>query len=74
MAETSTSDPQTRLRFGEAWNGQGVIAGTAPDPILATELGILFEGDCLDVLPHVRERGWRVFLGGVDADFPRYVP
>src|SRR4051812_48286942 len=54
MTATPTH-PQTRLRFGDPWNGQGVIAETAPAPILATELGVLFEGDCLAVLPHVRD-------------------
>ena len=54
MTVTPTRD-QTRLRFGDPWNGQGVVAETAPNPILATELGVLFEGDCLEVLPHVRD-------------------
>lgn len=46
---------QTRIRFGEPWAASHVITGTAPAPYYATELGVLFEGDCIEVLPHVRD-------------------
>lgn len=53
---------QTRIKFGEAWNGQGVVSSTAPQPIYSTPLGVLYEGDCLEVLPYVTD-------GSIDTVF-----
>lgn len=46
---------QTRLRFGHAWNTEGILDSGAPKPFYATEYGVLFENDCLDILPHLRD-------------------
>jgi hypothetical protein len=46
---------QTRLRFGEPWDGAPVIAPGAPKRVYSSSHGVLFEGDCLHLLPHVRD-------------------
>lgn len=46
---------QERLRFGEPWDALSVLSEGAQAPIYSTPLGILFEGDCLDVLPTLRD-------------------
>lgn len=45
---------QQRLQLGSPWTAEGILSGDAPAPIHRTPLGNLFEGDCLDVLPHIR--------------------
>src|SRR5437667_5230958 len=47
---------QTRLKFGEAWNAAGALkdAEGLLEPVYATELGVLFNDDCLTVLPQIR--------------------
>ena len=42
--------PQARLAFGKPWSANGVVKG-APKPILNTELGLLYQADCLEILP-----------------------
>jgi len=48
---------QTRLKFGEPWSAQGLLGRSdkSPTPIYSTELGVLFQGDCLTVLPNIRD-------------------
>lgn len=46
---------QERLRFGEAWDGSPLLQSAVPSPSYATPLGILFEGDCRDILPYLRD-------------------
>jgi site-specific DNA-methyltransferase (adenine-specific) len=46
---------QERLRFGEPWDGSPLLLPAAPPPLHATPLGVLFEGDCLEVLTHIRD-------------------
>src|ERR1043166_7315660 len=46
---------QERLHFGAPWLGEGVISDAAPESVYSTELGKLFEGDCLDLLPIIRD-------------------
>jgi site-specific DNA-methyltransferase (adenine-specific) len=50
------------MKFGPSWIGTGVLNQDAPPPAYATELGVLFEGDCLELLPHVVD-------GSVDTVF-----
>lgn len=42
---------QHRFQIGSPWDGQGVVTPTTPSPVYATPLGVLFEADCLDILP-----------------------
>jgi site-specific DNA-methyltransferase (adenine-specific) len=44
---------QERLRFGKAWDGRPVLSPSAPAPTYRTPLGVLFEADCLEILPHL---------------------
>ncbi|MCX6071048.1 MAG: site-specific DNA-methyltransferase, partial [Chloroflexi bacterium] len=48
---------QTRLKFGEPWNATGVLGRKprTPKPFFSTEMGVLFKGDSLTILPHVRD-------------------
>jgi site-specific DNA-methyltransferase (adenine-specific) len=46
---------QTKLKFGQPWTAELILDSAAPAPYFATELGVLFENDCMDVLPHVRD-------------------
>jgi len=48
---------QTRLAFGAPWSGEGVLgrSGEPLRPIYATQLGVLFQGDCLTVLPDIND-------------------
>ena len=48
---------QYKLEFAGAWAAEGVFSPGAqvPDPATATEFGQLFEADCLDLLPLVRD-------------------
>ena len=46
---------QERLRFGADWNGESVLsADSGLEPVYSTELGVLFEGDCVHVLQSVQ--------------------
>lgn len=45
---------QTRLKFGTPWSPTALLDPELPAPVYATELGALFSGDCLGVLPHIR--------------------
>jgi len=47
---------QTRLQFGEPWNATGVLNATSDpaQPVQTTELGVLFRGDCISILPLIR--------------------
>ena len=48
---------QARFAFGDA-NGKPnsiPVSSMAPDPVFSTELGVLYQGDCLAVLPHVAD-------------------
>lgn len=49
----ATSARQERLRFGSPWDGGNAVTAAAPKPVLATPLGLLYEGDCLDILPSI---------------------
>ncbi len=46
---------QARLKFGGPWEGPGLLrsGSSAPGPIHTSEWGILFEDDCLKVLPWI---------------------
>ena len=48
---------QTKIVFGKPWKATGVIRRRkqTPEPIFATARGVLFDGDCLDVLPHIED-------------------
>jgi len=48
---------QTRLKFGEPWSAQGLLGRSdkSPIPVYTTELGVLFSGDCLSVLPDIQD-------------------
>jgi site-specific DNA-methyltransferase (adenine-specific) len=48
---------QTRLKFGKPWSAQEVLGrcDKSPKPIYTTELGVLFQGDCLTVLPNIKD-------------------
>lgn len=48
---------QTRLKFGEPWSAQGVLGRSEKslEPTYKTELGVLFNGDCLTVLPDIQD-------------------
>src|SRR5438128_1496933 len=48
---------QAKLKFDVSPkpNGTLPIKAGAPDPIYWTKMGALFEGDCLDILPFVRD-------------------
>jgi len=48
---------QTRLTFGAPWSAAGVLGrgDLSPKPAFSTELGVLFNGDCLTVLPDIRD-------------------
>lgn len=48
---------QRPLKFGKPWKASGHLRRTknTPKPIYSTHLGILFEGDCLDVLPFIAD-------------------
>src|SRR5947208_8908187 len=48
---------QTRLKFSDQWSADDVLApgNRRPQPVYATELGVLFNGDCLAVLPSVQD-------------------
>lgn len=47
---------QTKLRFGQPWTAVGLLkdAKRLPEPVYASELGVLFRDDCQTILPHVR--------------------
>jgi len=47
---------QARLQFGAPWSAAEVLGrrDKPPKPVHATELGVLFKGDCLSVLPHIK--------------------
>ncbi len=47
----ATAARQERFQFGPLWNGDGVLTDETPKPVFGTPLGLLFEGDCLKVLP-----------------------
>lgn len=45
---------QQSLEFSTTrWKPQGIIHPLCPKPILNTGLGILFQGDCLEILKHI---------------------
>ena len=48
---------QLAFQYDAPWTGPGIIstARGAPTPIFSTSLGVLFEGDCLEVLPYIRD-------------------
>ena len=45
---------QQRLKFGKLWKPSGIANGV-PEPAYRTERGILFEGDCLKILPYLKK-------------------
>lgn len=46
---------QTRIKFGEPWVGAGLLSPELPHkPSYRTELGLLYNADCMTVLPHIR--------------------
>ena len=50
--DSSGYDPTMRLDFGaKPWPGTGVIRAETPlKPVYMTDLGRLYEGDCLKIL------------------------
>jgi len=52
-----TTATQTKLKFAGPWKAKGIVRQTrdAPVPAHTTEMGILFHGDCLAVLPFIRD-------------------
>lgn len=54
-AQTNGRLKQARLRLGETrFHVDHLVTNTAPAPHYVSELGALFAGDCLDVLPAIR--------------------
>ncbi len=45
---------QEKLSFGGDWTGASVLRGQALTPVFRTSLGILFEGDCVEILPQIK--------------------
>ena len=56
MTKNTTSTQRSLLfsTVGEPWKADGIVADSAPKPIFGTELGVLFDGNCLDVLPKIQ--------------------
>jgi site-specific DNA-methyltransferase (adenine-specific) len=52
MPET-TYQQQTIKFSNDRWRPEGIFRPLCPQPIFDTEQGILFEGDCLEVLKHI---------------------
>ena len=45
-----------KLRFyPTTWSAEGIVSPEAPAPIHVTDLGRLYEGDCLKILPFIRD-------------------
>ena len=57
MAKRASSQ-QKNLPFKtssiEKWNPSGIFSTDIPKPYFGTELGILFDGDCMDILPNIK--------------------
>ena len=53
---TRLTDTKQKSLFrgnGKAWKPTGIVQG-GPEPILSSPYGVLFQGDCLDVLPRIK--------------------
>lgn len=48
---------QTRMKFSDPWSGADVLGRgeKGPKPVYRTDLGALFNGDCLAVLPVIKD-------------------
>jgi len=46
---------QKQLRFGKPWNPKSILPNP-PKSVLNTPMGILFEGDCLEILPKISDK------------------
>ncbi len=58
---------QPQLKFGQPWNPNGIFKPKAmPSAILTTTMGVLFDGDCLEVLPTIADES----INTVFADPP----
>lgn len=50
---------QHQITFGDVWGGAPVLSpGTKLRPDFSTPLGVLFQGDCIDILPHLRNEAF----------------
>ena len=80
MPETVANAPkltlQQKLCFSESvdnWNTDNVVAFGAPTPIFRTSHGCLFHGDCLEILPHIRDASIDTVFAVLLADVERRI-
>ena len=49
----NTDQPQILDLKAPQWPATSILRSRCPQPILNTEYGVLFQGDCLEVLKHI---------------------
>ena len=53
MTPFTTETMTPNLKFGKQWNPNGILKKNHPLPIFSTPFGVLFRGDCLEILPQI---------------------